>query len=161
MVALRALLRAGIGGRASVVPARALRTIAGTATSRAHSTETHKIKAEAGEFNELRERSLLQHVIAKSTEGNPDSVTAAMDEFWDTYFNGEGTAEWQVRGTALDTAITAKAPKVAMEIGSYCGYTAVRMGRLLPPGGRLISVELDPLYAAIATKVSFAPHMWA
>jgi len=105
------------------------------------------------DFHELRERSLLQYVIAESTEGDADSVTAAMDTFWDTYFNGEGTAEWQLRVTALDQAISAKKPQTAMEIGTYCGYTAVRMGRLIPAGGRLISLEMDPLYAAIASKI--------
>jgi catechol O-methyltransferase len=108
---------------------------------------------QVGEFNEMRERSLLRHVISTSTEGDPDSVTAAMDSFWDTYFNGEGTAEWQVRGSALDQAVSSKKPTLAMEIGAYCGYTAVRMGRLIPDGGKLISVEIDPLYAAIATKM--------
>lgn len=105
------------------------------------------------DFHELRERSLLQYVIAESTEGDADSVTVAMDTFWDTYFNGEGTAEWQLRVKALDHAISSKSPKVAMEIGTYCGYTAVRMGRLIPVGGKLISIEMDPLYAAIATKI--------
>ena len=105
------------------------------------------------DFHELRERSLLQYVIAKSTEGEPESVTEAMDVFWDTYFNGEGTAQWKLRVKALDDAISAKTPRTAMEIGTYCGYTAVRMGRHVPPGGKLISVEMDPLYAAIATKI--------
>ena len=44
-----------------------------------------------------------------------------------------------------------------MELGTYCGYSAVRIGRLLPPGGKLVSVEVDPLYAAIATKVPPGP----
>lgn len=117
------------------------------------STVSHRIKQEAGEFNELRERALLRHVIATATEGNPESVFEAMDTFWGTYFNGEGSTEWQLRCSALDTAISAKAPQTAMEIGTYCGYTAVRMGRYIPAGGRLISLEIDPLYAAIATKV--------
>jgi len=95
----------------------------------------------------------LRHVISSSTEGDPNSVTAAMDTFWDTYFNGEGTAEWNLRGEALDEAVKAKGPKTAMEIGTYCGYTAVRMGKFIPDGGKLISVEIDPLYAAIATKM--------
>ena len=104
-------------------------------------------------FDPTRERDLLQHVIRTSTEGDPDSVTAAMDSFWDAFYSGEGSAEWQLRGSALDEAISKKNPSVAMEIGTYCGYTAVRMGRLLPPDGKLVSVEIDPLYAAIATKV--------
>ena len=40
-----------------------------------------------------------------------------------------------------------------MELGTYCGYTAVRMGRLLPPGAKLVSVEIEPLFAAIASTV--------
>jgi len=114
---------------------------------------THTPPQSGGEFNEMRERSLLRHVISTSTEGDPDSVTAAMDTFWHTYFNGEGTEEWKLRGSALDQAISSKKPKLAMEIGTYCGYTAVRMGRLIPDGGKLISIEIDPLYAAIATKM--------
>lgn len=112
-----------------------------------------KATIQGSDFNELRERSLLRHVINTATEGDPVSVMTAMDTFWDTYFNGEGTAEWQLRGKALDSAITAKQPKTAMEIGAYCGYTAVRMGRLMPADGKLISVEIDPLYAAIASKM--------
>jgi len=117
------------------------------------STQTKKTIQQGTDFNELRERSLLRHVINTSTEGDPESVMSAMDTFWDTFFNGEGTAEWNLRGSALDSAIRNKQPKTAMEIGAYCGYTAVRMGRLMPAGGKLISVELDPLYAAIATKM--------
>mmetsp|Transcript_22646 Transcript_22646/g.37417 ORF Transcript_22646/g.37417 Transcript_22646/m.37417 type:complete len:280 (-) Transcript_22646:501-1340(-) len=105
------------------------------------------------DFNELRERSLLGHVIRSSTEGDPDSVLDAMDEFWDTYFNGKGTTEWKLRGTALDKAIQSRPPQQAMELGTYCGYTAVRIGRLLPHGARLVSVEIEPLFAAIASKV--------
>ena len=72
---------------------------------------------------------------------------------WQEYYKGESTTEWKLRGTALDDAIKKAAPSAAMELGTYCGYSAVRIGRLLPPGGKLVSVEVDPLYAAIATKV--------
>ena len=72
---------------------------------------------------------------------------------WQEYYKGESTTEWKLRGSALDEAIKKAAPSAAMELGTYCGYSAVRIGRLLPPGGKLVSVEVDPLYAAIATKV--------
>lgn len=104
------------------------------------------------DFHELRERSLLQHTISASSEGDAASVLNAMDEFWDTYYRSENSAEWKARGIALDDAVKAKAPMAAMELGTYCGYSAVRIGRLLPPGAQLVSIEIDPLYAAIATK---------
>jgi len=105
------------------------------------------------DFNELRERSLLRHVIASSTEGDPESVMGAMDVFWDTYFNGAGTEEWNLRGDALDAAISKAQPELVLELGTYCGYSAVRIGRLLSPGAKLVSVEIEPLFAAIASKV--------
>jgi len=110
-------------------------------------------RAGLGDFNELRERSLLAHVIKTAPEGNAEAVMQAMDDFWDTSFGGAGSEEWKLRGAALDMAIKAKRPAQAMEVGTYCGYTAVRVGRLLPPGGKLISVEIDSLFAAIASKV--------
>jgi hypothetical protein len=123
------------------------------------SSVTTPPSADRENFNELRERSLLRHVISSSTEGDPCSVMNAMDEFWSTYFNGEGTAEWKLRGGALDQAIRSKSPTSAMEIGAYCGYTAVRIGRLMPEDGKLVSIEIDPLFAAIATKARTAPHI--
>lgn len=40
-----------------------------------------------------------------------------------------------------------------LEFGGYCGYSAVLIGSLLPEGGKLISIEINPVYAAIATKI--------
>jgi catechol O-methyltransferase len=43
--------------------------------------------------------------------------------------------------------------KVAVELGGYCGYSAVRIGRLLPEGSKFYSIEVSPVYAAIATQI--------
>lgn len=40
-----------------------------------------------------------------------------------------------------------------MELGTYCGYSALRIARNLPENGKLLSVEKDELFAAIATKI--------
>jgi len=117
---------------------------------RALSTAVHR---GAADFHELRERSLLRYTLKASTEGDATSVMEAMDDFWQEYYKGQSTTEWKLRGAALDDAIKKASPHAAMELGTYCGYSALRIGRLLPPGGKLVSVEVDPLYAAIATKV--------
>ena len=78
---------------------------------------------------------------------------------WQEYYKGQSTTEWKLRGAALDDAIKKASPTAAMELGTYCGYSAIRIGRLLPPGGKLVSVEVDPLYAAIATKVLRRPSL--
>lgn len=53
----------------------------------------------------------------------------------------------------VSAEVKKRAPKVAVELGGYCGYSAVRIGRLLPEGSRFISMEINPLFAAIATKI--------
>ncbi|HTT15015.1 MAG TPA: O-methyltransferase [Thermoplasmata archaeon] len=37
-----------------------------------------------------------------------------------------------------------------LEIGTLGGYSAIWLGRALPPGGRMVSLELEPKHAAIA-----------
>uniref|UniRef100_A0A8B9J6R9 catechol O-methyltransferase n=1 Tax=Astyanax mexicanus TaxID=7994 RepID=A0A8B9J6R9_ASTMX len=40
-----------------------------------------------------------------------------------------------------------EAPLRVLELGMHCGYTSVRILRLLPPSGKLLTVELDPITA--------------
>lgn len=83
-------------------------------------------------------------------------VTPAAHRPAQSSLTGEGTREWQLRGEALDAAmknVNADDKSLCMELGTYCGYTAVRIGRLLPPGAKMVSVEIEPLFAAIASKV--------
>ena len=51
-------------------------------------------------------------------------------------------------------ALTCGARKI-LEIGTMAGYSGVWLGRALPPGGRLISLELNPDYAE-AARATFA-----
>jgi len=37
-----------------------------------------------------------------------------------------------------------------LEVGTLGGYSAIWLGRALPPGGRLVTLEADPKHAAIA-----------
>lgn len=53
-------------------------------------------------------------------------------------------------GRVLQLLTRLKAPRLAVEIGTYFGYSAVHIARGLPEGGRLISLELDPALAELA-----------
>jgi len=100
-----------------------------------------------------RERQLLIHVINTAKEEDANSVLEAMDTFWGKTFAMEGTSSWSVRGEMVDKVILDKKPTKCLEIGTYCGYSALRIGKTLPEDGLLVSIEVDPLFAAIATKI--------
>ncbi|CAJ1442703.1 unnamed protein product [Effrenium voratum] len=107
------------------------------------------------------ERLLLEHVVGNAEPGNPDSVLAAMDAFWNKTFQAQGAEKWNVRGLKIEELVREKVHKKAgsgepvrcLEMGTYCGYSALRIARNLPEGGKLLSVEKDELFAAIATKI--------
>lgn len=107
------------------------------------------------------ERSLLEHVVQTAEPGNPDSVLNAMDAFWNKIFQQQGAEKWNVRGQNIEERLLEKINAKAasggtvrcLEMGTYCGYSALRIAKNLPENGKLLSVEKDELFAAIATKI--------
>jgi len=57
-----------------------------------------------------------------------------------------------VEGRLLETLIALAQPRLVVELGTYSGYSALSMAGGLPPGGRIISCELDPERAAFARR---------
>jgi len=100
------------------------------------------------------EEKLLRFVVKNATEGDPESVLRAIHTFCAI---NPMMHVGETKGRILDQTISRHEPKIAVEFGAYCGYSAVRTARLLPPGGHLYSIEFNPLFAAISTKmVEFA-----
>jgi len=93
----------------------------------------------------------LSHVLANSNQGDIDDVIATIDKYcWEV--------EWHmnigdVKGAFLDRFLLEKKPQKALELGSYLGYSGLRIARLLPPGGKLNTIELNEEHAAIARQV--------
>eukprot|EP00047_Mylnosiga_fluctuans_P004312 m.233791 g.233791 ORF g.233791 m.233791 type:complete len:289 (-) comp12569_c0_seq1:71-937(-) len=97
-----------------------------------------------------KEAVLLETVLASAPEGDAQAVMDTIDKF--------GYEHWMMnvgdeKGAVLDAAIKQYNPKVMVELGAYCGYSAVRAARLLQPGALLISIEANALCCAITTKV--------
>lgn len=44
-------------------------------------------------------------------------------------------------------------PSAVLELGTYCGYSTVRISRLLPQATRLFTVEMNPECAHVARQV--------
>lgn len=54
---------------------------------------------------------------------------------------------------ALDEAVRRTRPSLVLELGTHCGYSSIRMLRLLLPGGKLITVEQDPVTADLGEEI--------
>jgi catechol O-methyltransferase len=81
--------------------------------------------------------------------GDPESVLAALDRFGreHSFLMNVGDR----KGEILDAEVRRQRPARALEIGAYCGYSAVRVTRLLREwGGRLVSLEASGENARVA-----------
>ncbi|XP_060166368.1 catechol O-methyltransferase isoform X1 [Globicephala melas] len=102
-----------------------------------------------------KEQRILHHVLQHAVAGDPQSVLDAIDAYC-------SQKEWAMnvgdkKGQIVDAVLREQRPSVLLELGAYCGYSAVRMARLLLPGARLLTIELNPDYAAITQQmVDFA-----
>jgi predicted O-methyltransferase YrrM len=54
------------------------------------------------------------------------------------------------QGKMLSLLVRISGARTVLEIGTLGGYSTIWMARALPPGGRLISLELDPRHAEVA-----------
>ena len=96
-----------------------------------------------------REQRVLEHVRESVPQGDPDALLAAMDRFAreDCFLMNVGDE----KGAILDRAVVDSKAGRALELGAFCGYSAVRMARLLTaPGSRLTSVELSDARIEVA-----------
>ncbi|MFQ3630556.1 O-methyltransferase [Roseiflexus sp.] len=55
-----------------------------------------------------------------------------------------------IQGRLLHVLALACNARAILEIGTLAGYSAIWMGRALPAGGRLITLEADPKHAEVA-----------
>src|SRR3954465_1305488 len=60
------------------------------------------------------------------------------------------------QGRLLELLARMGGARRVLEIGTLGGYSAIWLARALPPGGRLMTLELDPGYAEVA-RANLAP----
>ncbi|XP_051715504.1 transmembrane O-methyltransferase homolog isoform X3 [Ctenopharyngodon idella] len=84
------------------------------------------------------------YVFSNCTHGQAQSVLLTFDLYSTTHASSNIGPQ---KGAFLDEIVTREAPLRVLELGTHCGYASVRILRLLPPSGKLLTVELDPLTA--------------
>jgi catechol O-methyltransferase len=98
-----------------------------------------------------REDALADYVTQHAGAGDVDDAIRIVDEF--CYTRSFMMNVGDEKGALLDTAVRRAAPRLVLEFGTYCGYSALRMARALPADARIVSVELNEANARVARRI--------
>ena len=98
-----------------------------------------------------REEALAQHVLATAPAGDLEAAIDAVDDF--AYRQSFLINVGDEKGELLDAAIRRASPRRLLELGTYCGYSALRTARVMPEGAHLYSIEFVEANADIARRI--------
>ena len=98
-----------------------------------------------------REEALAEYVMSNAVPGDIDSAIAAVDDF--CYRQSFMINVGDEKGALLDAAIQRAAPRRLLELGTYCGYSALRTARAMPEGAHLYSLEFLEANADVARRI--------
>jgi len=96
-----------------------------------------------------RTEAALRYARQHATAGDPNSVLASLDRFARErrFLMNVGDE----KGLVLDEAVDGLAPGARiLELGCFCGYSAIRMARRLGAAGRVVSLEVNPRSVEVA-----------
>jgi catechol O-methyltransferase len=97
-----------------------------------------------------REAAVAAYVAEHARTGDLDDVIRAIDEF--CYERSFMMNVGDEKGEILDAAVRRARPKRILELGTYCGYSALRLARASDPDTLIHSVEYAEANAAIARR---------
>ncbi|HTK66155.1 MAG TPA: O-methyltransferase [Pseudonocardia sp.] len=97
-----------------------------------------------------REDALAAYVAEHARRDDIDDVIRVIDEFChqQSFMMNVGDE----KGELLDAALRKARPKRVLELGAYCGYSALRMARATDPDTLISTVEFSAANAEIARR---------
>ncbi len=98
-----------------------------------------------------REEALADYVESHARRGDVDDAVRVIDEF--CYRRSVMMNVGDEKGEILDRAVRNVQPRRLLELGTYCGYSALRMARVMPEDAALTSVEFLEANAEIARRI--------
>lgn len=103
-----------------------------------------------GQVGDGREAAAADYVVAHARRGDIDDVIATIDRFATekSFLINVGDE----KGAILDAAVRRADPRLILELGTYCGYGALRLARAAP-AARVYSVELAQANADVARRI--------
>ncbi|ORW00008.1 O-methyltransferase [Mycobacterium kyorinense] len=103
-----------------------------------------------GQIGDGREAAAVAYVLENAKAGDIDDVLATIDRF--AYEKSLLINVGDEKGKLLDAAVRRADPKLALELGTYCGYGALRIARAAP-AAKVYSVELAEANAVNARRI--------
>lgn len=103
-----------------------------------------------GRVGDGREDAAVEYVLGQARPGDLDAAIDTLDRF--AYQQSILINIGDEKGLLLDAAVRRADPAVALELGTYCGYGALRIARAAPRA-RVISVEMSAANAANARRI--------
>jgi catechol O-methyltransferase len=103
-----------------------------------------------GQIGDGRETAAADYVVANARHGDIDDVIAKIDEF--AYEKSFLINVGDEKGELLDAAVRRANPRLALELGTYCGYGSLRIARAAP-SAKVFSVELAEANAQVARRI--------
>ncbi|XP_063000479.1 catechol O-methyltransferase [Elgaria multicarinata webbii] len=102
-------------------------------------------------MDQSKEQRILNSVTYNAIKGDPESVLDCIDKYC-------SQKEWAMnvgdeKGLILDKIVEETDPSVVLELGTYCGYSTVRIARLLKPKARLLTIENNAEFVPIAKEI--------
>jgi catechol O-methyltransferase len=103
-----------------------------------------------GQIGDGREAAAADYVVANARRGDIDDVIAKVDQF--AYEKSFLINVGDEKGELLDAAVRRANPRLALELGTYCGYGSLRIARAAP-SAEVVSVELSAANAEVAQRI--------
>jgi catechol O-methyltransferase len=97
-----------------------------------------------------REARLGDYVVRHARLADPEDVIRVIDQY--AYNHSFLINVGDEKGRILDAAVEAAKPGCVLELGTYCGYSALRIA-VAAPTARIFSIEFSPANAAIARRI--------
>ena len=98
-----------------------------------------------------REEALATQVLANARPGDLDDAIRVIDDFCVTRSAMMNVGD--EKGEILDRAVQHASPSLLLELGTYCGYSGLRLARVMPANARLCSIEFNAANADIARRI--------
>ncbi len=104
----------------------------------------------SGQIGDGREAAAVRYVLDHARRGDIDDVIATIDRF--AYTESFLVNVGDHKGLLLDAAVRRADPGLALELGTYCGYGALRIAAAAP-AATVCSVELSAANAENARAI--------